>query len=218
MATRLLIVENENLFREMLRMALEARPEFEVAGEVGDGRSAIMLAQDLDFDVVLMDIELGQGPNGVETGIRIKEIHPEVGIVLLSMHREKELLASLPAHVADGWSYLLKQSVSNVEALSRASVGAAAGLMMIDPELARGLSPKVGSRIANLTPRQSQVLGLMAEGFNNDAIAAQMSVSEKSVENYVNAIFQALEVHADQATHPRVQAVLEFLRQSNGKA
>lgn len=217
MPTRLLIVENENLFRDMLRMALSVRTEFEVVGEVGDGRSAILLASDLEFDVVLMDIDLGPGsPNGIETGIRIKEAHPEVGIVLLSMLREKEALASLPPHVADGWSYLLKQSVANVGALARAIDGAAAGLMMVDPELTRSLSPRKGSGLAGLTPRQSDVLALMAQGYTNGAIAGQLSVSEKSVENYVNAIYQALQVRAESETHPRVQAVLCYLRESTG--
>lgn len=216
MPIRLLIVENENLFRDMLRMALGAQRAFEVVGEVGDGRSAILLAQDLEFDVVLMDIDLGHGPNGIETGIRIKELHPEVGIVLLSMMREREALASLPSHVADGWSYLLKQSVANVEALSRAIDGAAAGLMMVDPELTRGLAPRSGTGLAGLTPRQSDVLALMAQGYNNAAIADQLSISEKSVENYVNAIYQALNVRSEAETHPRVQAVLCYLRQSTG--
>jgi DNA-binding NarL/FixJ family response regulator len=217
MPTRLLIVENERLFRDMLRMTLSAREEFDVVGDVGDGQSAILLAQDLEFDVALMDIDLGHGPNGIEAGIEIKESRPEVGIVLLSMLKEKEALASLPRHVSNGWSYLLKQSVANVEALSRAIDGAAAGLMMVDPELTRMLVPRVGGALAGLTPRQTSVIELMAQGYNNSAIAAQLSVSEKSVENYVNAVYQQLQVRADDAMHPRVQAVLAFLRESDGR-
>ena len=218
MTTRVLIVENEALFRDMLRVTLEARDEFDVAGAVGDGRSAVLLAQDLAFDVVLMDIDLGPGPTGIEAGIEIKEVHPEVGIVLLSMHREKEALASLPAHVSNGWSYLLKQSVASVEALSRAIDGAAAGLMMVDPELTKTLTPRPGGNLAALTPRQADVLALLAQGFNNGAIGEQLSISEKSVENYVNAIYQHLDVRSDDSTHPRVQAVLAFLRGSDSKA
>ena len=214
MATRVLIVENEGLFRDMLRITLEGRPEFEVAGAVGDGQSAVLLAQDLEFDVVLMDIELGPGPSGIEAGIEIKELHPEVGIVLLSMHREKEALAAVPRELANGWSYLLKQSIANVEALSRAIDGAAAGLMMVDPELTVGLHPRPGGRLAGLTPRQHQVLSLIAEGLNNSAIAEQLSVSEKSVENYVNAVYQHLGVGRSERTHPRVQAVLTYLQGS----
>lgn len=218
MPTRLLIVENENLFRDMLRMTLGAREEFDVVGDVGDGQSAILLAQDMEFDVALMDIDLGAGPNGIETGIAIKEFHPEVGIVLLSMLREKEALASLPPHVSNGWSYLLKQSVASVESLSRAIDGAAAGLMMVDPELTKTLAPRVGGALAGLTPRQTDVVQLMAQGYNNGAIAEHLSVSEKSVENYVNAVYQQLAVREDDAMHPRVQAVLAFLRGSVGIA
>lgn len=217
MTTRVLIVENEGLFRDMLRVALDGRDEFEVAGAVGDGRSAVLLAQDLAFDVVLMDIDLGPGPTGIEAGIEIKELHPDVGIVLLSMHKEKEALASLPAHVANGWSYLLKQSVSNVEALSRAIDGAVAGLMMIDPELTKALTPRSGGNLQSLTPRQSDVLTLLAQGFNNSSIGDQLSISEKSVENYVNAIYQHLNVRSEDSMHPRVQAVLAFLRDSDSR-
>jgi DNA-binding NarL/FixJ family response regulator len=214
MATRVLIVENEGLFRDMLRVTLESRREFEVVGAVGDGRSAVLLSQDLEIDVVLMDIDLGPGPSGIEAGIEIKEAHPEVGIVLLSMHREKEALASLPPRVANGWSYLLKQSVANIEALSRAIDGAAAGLMMIDPELSKSLEPRPGGGLAGLTPRQHDVLALMAQGLTNGAIAGQLSVSDKSVENYVNAIYQHLNVRDDDEMHPRVHAVLTYLRES----
>ena len=217
MPTRVLIVENEDLFRDMLRLTLDGRDEFDIVGAVGDGRSAVLLAQDLEFDVVLMDIDLGAGPSGIEAGIEIKELHPEVGIVLLSMHREKEALASLPDHVANGWSYLLKQSVANVEALSRAVDGAAAGLMMVDPELTKSLGPKVGGSLKGLTPRQSDVLRLMAQGFTNGAVAEQLSVSEKSVENYVNAVYQQLGVRRENQMHPRVQAVLTFLRDSEAQ-
>lgn len=216
MPIRLLIVENENLFRDMLRMTLSARDEFDVVGDVGNGQSAILLAQDLEFDVALMDIDLGPGPSGIEAGIEIKELHPEIGIVLLSMLKEKEALASLPPHVSNGWSYLLKQSVANVESLSRAIDGAAAGLMMMDPELTKNLSPRKGGSLAGLTPRQTDVIRLMAQGFNNSAIAENLSVSEKSVENYVNAVYQQLHVRADVDMHPRVQAVLAFLRESDG--
>ncbi len=212
MTTRLLIVEDEDLFRDMLRVSLEANPAFEIVGTVGDGQSATLLAQDMEFDVVLMDIELGPGISGIEAGIQIKETHPEVGIVLLSVHREKELLASLPPHISNGWSYLLKQSVANVDALSRAIEGAAAGLMMLDPELAAGLRPTPGGLVAELTPRQGEVLALMAHGLNNGSIAERLSVSEKSIENYVNAIYQHLQVHHDETVNPRVQAVLTFLR------
>ncbi len=218
MPTRLLIVENENLFRDMLKMTLGARDEFDVVGDVGDGQSAILLAQDLEFDVVLMDIDLGPGPTGIETGIAIKESRPEVGIVLLSMFREREALASLPPHVSNGWSYLLKQSVANIDALSLAIDGASAGLMMVDRELTKALTPRPGGPLAGLTVRQTDVVQLMAQGYNNGAIAEHLSVSEKSVENYVNAVYQHLHVRADDSRHPRVQAVLAFLRESVGIA
>lgn len=211
---RTLIVENESLFRDMLRVSLEARPSVEVVADVGDGQSAILLANEFDLDLVLMDLHLGDGPSGVEAGIAIKRSRPEIGIVLLSMHREVELLASLPADVATGWSYLLKQSVADVDALTRALEGAAAGLMMIDPALASDLRAGPGTTISSLTPRQSDVLGLMAQGYANSAIAEVLSISDKSVENYVNAIYQRLDLTHGESSHARVTAVLRYLRES----
>ena len=82
-------------------------------------------------EVILMDIELGSGPNGIETGHLIKKEKPNVGIVILSVHKDKEYIASLSMEEASGWSYLLKQSVGDTAALSRAIEGAASGFVVL---------------------------------------------------------------------------------------
>ena len=188
MSTKVMIVEDEALFREMLRLSLQAQPGLEVVGAAGDGTTAYDMARDLEPDVILMDIELGDGPNGVEAGMRIKQDVPDVGIVLLSTHKEKEYLSLVPLDQAEGWSYLLKQSVGDVGALTRAVEGAAAGLVVLDPVLVTGLRPKPNSSVGALTARQSDVLEYMAQGYSNSAIAEQLNLGRKSVENYINAI------------------------------
>jgi DNA-binding NarL/FixJ family response regulator len=214
---RVLIVEDEGLMRDMLRISLSAYPNLEVVGAVGDGESAVKAAEELAPDVVLTDIELGDGPSGIEAGHRIKARQPRIGIVILSFHQEKQYIASLPASKASGWSYLLKQSVADTEALTRAIEGSAGGFVVLVPAIVEGLRPAANSPVEHLTVRQREVLELMAQGYSNAAIAERLSVSEKSVENYINAIFQELGITREDPVHPRVKAVLTYLQQTRSR-
>ena len=211
---KILIVEDEGLFRDMLKIALTSLPNLEVVGAVGDGESAMQASRELMPDVILMDIELGTEPNGIDTGRLIREENPKIGIVILSVHKDKEYITSLSLEEASGWSYLLKQSVGDASALGRAIEGSAAGLVVLDPEVVSGLRPRQGSFVARLTPRQIEVLSLMAQGYNNSAIAEKLVLGNKSVENYINAIYQELNLAQSDSTHPRVTAVLSYIRDS----
>lgn len=215
---RIIIAEDEPLYRQMLQVSLQQIPAFEIVGSAGDAHSASLLAQDAEFDVALMDIDLGPGPTGLELGVRIKARHPERGVVLLSMHRGKDMLAAIPPGVTRGWAYLVKQSVADMEVLRRAIEGAAAGLLVLDPALTSEMAPTAGSLIAALSPRHLQVLGLVAEGLSNEAIAQRLTVAPKSVENYINTIFQQLGLRQDKMVSQRVQAVLAFLQGTELKA
>lgn len=211
---RVLIVEDEPLFRDMLRIALGNQPRLEVVGTVADGESAIRAADQLKPHVVLTDIELEAGLNGIAAGHRIKSQHPQMGIVILSMHRDKQYIASLPDERAGGWSYLLKQSVADAATLARAIEGSAAGLVVMDPAIVHSLRPKAQSELERLSPRLREVLELMAQGYNNAAIAQKLVVSEKSIENYINTLFQELGISREGESHPRVKAILKFLGQT----
>ena len=115
-----MIVEDEGLFRDMLKISLASVPNMEVVGAVADGNAAIDGANRYNPDVILMDIELGSDPNGISAGRCIKKEHPEMGIVILSSHRERQYLGLISSEESSGWSYLLKQSVSDAGALARA--------------------------------------------------------------------------------------------------
>ncbi len=214
---RVMIVEDEGLFRDMLRVALSNRAGLEIVGAVSDGASAVRMARELKPDVVLMDIELGTEPNGIDTGMAIKKENPKAGIVVLSLHGDKEYLSLVPAEYAEGWSYLMKQSVADLDALTRAIEGSAKGLMVLDPGLVMGLRPRAKSRVDALTQRQREVLELMAQGFSNSAVAERLHLGVKSVENYINAIYQQLGISQDEPIHPRVRAVLIYLQDSRRK-
>jgi DNA-binding NarL/FixJ family response regulator len=209
-----MIVEDEGLFRDMLKISLGSVPNLEVVEAVSDGNAAIDAADRLHPDVILMDIELGSDPNGIAAGRAIKQEHPEIGIVILSSHRERQYLSLISADESSGWSYLLKQSVSDAGALARAVQGAASGLVVMDPTVVNSMKPRKGSVTAGLTPRQQEVLTMMAQGYNNAAIADKLVLGTKSVENYINAIYQELNLSHNGPLHPRVQAVLTYIKDS----
>jgi len=213
---RVLIVEDEGLFRDMLEKALTAHPAVQVVGAVATGEAAIREADRVVPDVVLADIELGSGLNGIEAASRIRAKHARAGVVLLSAHRDKQYIASMPAGEAGGWSYLLKPSVTDTATLVRAIEGAASGLVVLDPALVDALRPRPRSPIDSLSERQRQVLALMAKGYSNAGIALELVLTEKTVENYVGSIFQALTIDREEPVHPRVKAVIAFLQGTQG--
>ena len=109
---------------------------------------------------------------------------------------------------------MLKQSLADLGALTRALEGAAAGLVVLDPELVMGLRPKPDTSVGSLRGRHLEVLELMAQGYNNGAIAEKLVLGQKSVENYINGIYQQLQINREDSIHPRVKAVLLFLQES----
>ena len=214
---KILLVEDEDLFRNLLSMALSRRGRFEVIGAFGDGESALAAAADLKPDVAILDIELGTQMNGVQLGLLLRRQLPDMGILLLSNHGDPQFVSSFPADAIAGWSYLLKKRVSDLDALERAIEGAAAGFVILDPQIVTGMKPRTGGLVSMLTPRQREILGLIAQGFNNAGIAQQLVLSEKSVENQINSIYHHLRITRDESSmQPRVKAVLTYLRESQG--
>ena len=211
---KVLIVENEGLFRDMLKSSLGSKPNMEIVDAVSDGHAAIQTSSQLQPDVVLMDIELGGDPNGIEVGRTIKSNHPEMGMILLSAHKEREYVSMIASDDLSGWSYVLKQSVTDAGALVRAIEGAACGLVVMDQGVVNSMKPRRGSDTAGLTPRQQEVLSMMAKSYNNSSIAENLVLGTKSVENYINAIYQELHLGHNGNLHPRVQAVLTYIRDS----
>jgi DNA-binding NarL/FixJ family response regulator len=209
------IVEDEDLYRDLLRIALSQQPQLEVIGVFGDGETALAAAAQLQPRVAILDIELPGNLNGVQLGLRLRRLIPDLGIVLLSNHGDPEFVASLPPDVLSGWSYLQKKSVSDVAVLQRAVAGATTGLVMLDPNLVTGMRPRAGGLLERLTPRQQEILALIAQGYTNRAIAARLHLAEKSVENQINALYQQLEIDRNETdVHLRVRAVLIYMQES----
>jgi DNA-binding NarL/FixJ family response regulator len=216
MTVRVAIVEDEPLYRGLLEQHLAQHPHFEVVGTFADGAAAVDGIAAAAADVVTLDIELPGAVDGIQTALTLRARDARLGIVILSNHADPRFLGALPREVTSGWSYLLKKSVSNVETLERAIAGAANGTVTLDPSIVAGMRPKPGRPTGHLTPRQLEILGLVAEGLSNAAIGDRLVLAEKSVENQLTAIYGELGIdrRATAEVHPRVRAVLAYLQDS----
>lgn len=209
-----MIVDDEGLFRDLIARVFDGEEALEVVGAATDGESAVAVSRELQPDVVIMDVEMPGALNGLQAALKIKEERPETGILVLSGRMDRQYLNQAPIERQSGWSYLLKQSLANTDALMRAVEGCAHGLVVMDPAIVGTLEPANDSRLANLTPRQLEVLNYMAQGYSNSAIAEEMNLGEKTVQNYNNAIFQELRLSGEAAIHARVKAALIYAEES----
>jgi len=208
-----LVVEADGLLRDMLRTVLAAEPRLRVVGVTGDASEAVRIAGIEKPDVTLVGLSGESESDALAVAQSISSSRAGSRIVFLGEHPDRRTLAALPAFRAAGWSYLLRQSVTDVATLVRAIDGAAMGLVVLDPAVVESLGRRE-TRISALTKRQLEVLSLMAKGNNNAAIARALVLEEKSVENHINAIFGQLNLSRDNAAHPRVKAVLLYLQET----
>ena len=209
---RILIAEDEGLYRDLLRVALSGLPHFEVVGSYSSAEDAMAEGPALKPDVAVLDIRLAGAINGVRLGLELRRLLPSLGVVLLSNYQDPEYIAALPRDAVSGWSYLLKRSVGDLATLERAIEGSASGLVVLDPHLVRGLAGDRNRATEELTPRQKEILNLIAQGFTNAAIAQRLTLTLKSVENQINLMYQSLGIEGQDSTlQPRVVAVLRYL-------
>ena len=205
---RVVVAEDEPLFRDLLVTGLSSIEDLEVVADMDSGEDVLDHLSSDPVDVVLLDIHLAGSLTGVATGVQVRRKWPRTGVVLLSSHADPGIIASLPEDVIGSWSYLLKSSAADLATVARAVRGSAAGLMVVDPALVREQS-RPGSPVDELTDRQLEVVKLVAQGYTNRAIAEELVLSEKSVENHLSRIYLALGIDAsDPTVHARVQATL----------
>ncbi|MCZ6538458.1 MAG: response regulator transcription factor [Chloroflexi bacterium] len=209
-----LVCENESLFREILVAALHKEPLINVIGAAASGIEAIELVKETTPDVVLMDIELGDGPNGIVIAADIKKAFPGTGVVVLSAHRDKEILAGLIDEGTTGWSFLLKQSVADIHSLVRAIESAAAGQVTIDPAVMNDLFPRQRSLLERLTNNQMEALIFIASGYADSAIAAELVIDPDLVTPLLQTIYSDLHIDESGAVNQRVQATLLYLQET----
>ena len=211
---RVLIVEDEPLYRELLEVGVVSRiPATTVVGSFGTAEGALECAAQLRADVLLTDIDLGAGMNGVTLGIEARRSTSVRGVVLLSNLALPTVLSTLPPDLRGGWSYLLKTSVSDVGQVGRAMVSAARGDVLVDEYLVAQLVAQPNTPIDRLTPRQVEVLAGMARGWSNRRISVELSLTTRTVESIVSNIITNLDLReGEDGINPRVSSVLFYLQ------
>ncbi|MFC5884587.1 response regulator transcription factor [Kitasatospora sp. CM 4170] len=210
---RAVIAEDSVLLRVGLVKVLEA-VGFEVAAAVGDAEALLAAVEEHRPQVVVADVRMPPGftDEGVRAALLIRRQWPEVAVLLLSQYVEERYAADLLATNTSGVGYLLKQRVANVDDFVDALQRVAEGGTALDPEVvAQLLVRRHRDPLEKLTPRERDVLGLMAEGRSNAAIAAALVVSDSAVAKHINSIFTKLDLPPADDSHRRVLAVLRFL-------
>jgi len=210
---RLGIVEDQPLFRSMLEFTLASVEGIKVVAAVGTVREAEQRLTPGAVDVALLDIDLPDG-NGIALGVILRRKQPGLGILLLSAHDSMDLLLDLPPDVRNGWSYLSKTSSTSTATLVAAVRASAAGQTTLDSALIDRKKPRAGTAVARLTDRQYAVLRLLAQGRSNAGIGESLGITEKSVQNHINAIYGTLEIDTDPTRNPRVSAALRLLEET----
>ena len=211
---RLVVADDSVLLREGLVRLLEDAG-FEIVGQAGDAEDLIRKVKAHKPDVAIVDVRMP--PTHTDEGIRaaqeIRAELPGVGVLVLSQYVEETYARELLADDAAGIGYLLKDRVSDIDTLTDAVRRVAAGGSALDPEVVSGMlgRSREDDPLDALTPREREVLGLMAEGRSNSAIAEQLVVTDRAVEKHVTSIFSKLDLDATPEDHRRVLAVLKFL-------
>ena len=214
---RIVIADDAVLLREgAARLLTDAGHD--VVAQAGDADDLLRKVRAHRPDVAIIDVRMppGNADDGLLAALTIREELPGVGILLLSQYVEDRYLGRLLAGGAEGVGYLLKERVAEVERLTEAVERVAAGGSVLDPQVVNQVlgRSRVEGPLDALTVREREVLGLMAEGRTNRAIAEQLFVSERAVERHVTSIFGKLDLPATEQDHRRVLAVLAYLRDS----
>ena len=212
---RVAIAEDAAVLREGLVGLLTARG-FEVVAAVADAE-ALAAAVDADRpEVVVVDIRMPptHTDEGLRAAIELRRRHPGLPVLVFSQYVETRYAAELLGGGADGVGYLLKDRVAHVREFVEALERVAAGGTALDPEVVTQLvgASRRTDRLDTLTPREREVLALMAEGRSNAAIAAALYVTPRAVEKHISNIFMKLDLPESETDHQRVLAVLRYLR------
>jgi DNA-binding NarL/FixJ family response regulator len=210
---RIVIGEDQLLLREGLARLLEEEGH-EVVGSADDGPGLVRKAKAHRPDLVIADVRMppSQTDEGLRAALEIRDAEPEIGILVLSHHVEVRYAVELLSENASGVGYLLKQRVADLDRFFAALERIAAGGSVIDPEVVSAMLGRASrDSIEELTPRQREVLALMAEGRTNAGIAAELVITEKAVAKHVAAIFEALGLPPTADGHRRVLAVIRYL-------
>jgi DNA-binding NarL/FixJ family response regulator len=217
---RVVAAEDSYVVREFLTAVLDAAPEVDLVAVCADRDELEAAIETHDPDVLVTDIRMP--PSGDEEGLRVaaslRETRPDVGVVVLSQYAEPAYALALLESGTGRRAYLLKERIRNREQLIAAVEAVAAGGSVIDPTivdvLIRARARAASSPLAELTPRERELLGEIATGKSNGAIAEELVLTKRAVEKHVNSIFSKLGLPEDQDVSRRVKATLIYLSEA----
>jgi len=214
---RVVVGEDQPIVREGIVHVLQDSG-FEVVGTAEDARDLVRITGAQRPDVVVTDIQMppDNTDDGLRAALEIRATVPSVGVLVLSQFLEDRYAMDLVADSAEGVGYLLKENISDLRMFTEAVRRVASGGSALDPNVVArlvGRKRKAGP-LDNLTPRERDVLALIAEGRSNAGVAQELVVSVAAVERHVTSIFDKLGLHQSPEQHRRVLAVLKYLRAS----
>jgi DNA-binding NarL/FixJ family response regulator len=214
---RVVVGEDQPIVREGIVHVLQDSG-FEVVGTAENARDLVRITRAQRPDVVVTDIQMppDNTDDGLRAALEIRATVPSVGVLVLSQFLEDRYAMDLVADSAEGVGYLLKENVGDLRMFTEAVRRVASGGSALDPAVVArlvGRKRKAGP-LDNLTPRERDVLALVAEGRSNAGVAQELVVSVAAVERHVTGIFDKLGLHQSPEQHRRVLAVLKYLRAS----
>jgi DNA-binding NarL/FixJ family response regulator len=212
---RVVVGEDEPFVREGILRVLE-EGGFDVVGTAADARELLRMADAYRPEVVVTDIQMppDHGDDGLRAALAIRAARPGTGVLVLSQFLEDTYAFALVADGAQGVGYLLKEKVGDLRTFVDAVRRVAGGGSVLDPDVVArlvGRARKEGP-LDDLTPRERQVLGLIAEGRSNSGIASELVVTVSAIERHVTSIFDKLGLRQAPEAHRRVLAVLKYLQ------
>ena len=212
---RIVLADDTMLLREGVALLL-AEAGFDVVGQAEDAATLVeaVVAQRPEVAIVDLRMPPTHTDEGLQAALTIREQHPDVGVLVLSQHADVGLAMKLLDRGAEGVGYMLKDRVADLDDFADAIRRVAAGGSALDPSIVSQLLSKRrdAGPLDDVTPREREVLELMAEGRSNQGIAERLAFSERSVQLHVASIFERLQLPAGGDDHRRVLAVLAFLR------
>ena len=211
------VIADDNLFVREGVASLLREGGIEVAGEAADAEELLRQVESHEPDVVIVDIRMP--PTHTDEGLRaaqeIRDRHPRVGILILSQYVETGIVSRLLTESADGVGYLLKDRVRNLEDFTATLQRVADGGSALDPKVVSQLLSRGSDgddRLDVLTPREREVLELIAEGRSNKGIGERLVITERAVQKHVTSIFAKLGLRTNEDDHRRILAVLAYLQ------
>lgn len=211
---RLAIAEDSVLLREGL-VSLLQRAGIDVVAAVGDATALLVAVAEHLPDIALLDVRMPPSftDEGIRAALEVRRRHPGVAVMVLSQYVEERYAGELMTLGRGGVGYLLKDRIADVAEFLDALRRVSGGGTVLDPEVvAQLLVRRRPDPLEQLTPRETEAMGLMAEGRSNSAMAAALSVSESAVAKYINSIFTKLGLPPTDNDHRRVLAVLKYLK------